>query len=60
LRADHINDAYATEGRIAALRAADLGVAVATVNDLDRVAALLALGAHGVMTDHAAFARRFD
>lgn len=59
LRAIHCNDAYATAERIAAIHAAGLGVAVAvaTVNDGPRIAALLALGTDGVMTDHAAFAR---
>lgn len=59
LCAIHINDAFATAGRIAAVRDAGLGVAVATVNDPARLGALLALGAHGVMTDHAALAQRF-
>lgn len=48
----HFNADYASAARIAALRAAGLGVAVATVNEPARIAALLAMGAHGVMTDH--------
>lgn len=52
LRAVHINDAFATPARVSALRSAGLGVAVATVNDPGRIAELLAMGAHGVMTDY--------